>query len=692
MAGRKAQGNSQGEIVMLRHYRLLLGVILMCAGFAASAAGLLPAMDFARHPPIRNPVISPDGKHLAVSLTVDEGKSDAVRHELAIMQLPSLRITARLGFAAHTLAGQMVWVGDKRLLVSEARESGSLDAPGLIGELVAIDADGKNQRVIYSFLDRGKSIRAQMNILALPRAYPDIAGLPRELNGHVFLSFSIMPENTNGQSHDAVRTELYDVDTATGKPTKVARIDRGDMSFLVHKDRALFAYGADDEFNPLIYARDAQGGWTQLDSTQFGKEFRPLDVAPDDTHLYAMYSAQGGPVQLVETDLSGAHRKLLAGNDFGSVDGVLSTPRNARQPFAVAFTDVFDGQRPAVTYLDDSRWTRMHQQLMRQFPDFFIDFAGMSRDGSVVLVHAYSGRDPGTWALLDTASMRLTPLFQTLPWIKAMDIGERKPIRFKNRGGTELAGYLTLPRGGTAKNLPLVLIPHGGPLGPSDAWTYDSDAAFLANRGYAVLQINYRGSGGRGFNFLHSGYGQFASGIQDDLIDGVKWTIAQGYVDPNRIGVYGGSFGGYSALMQPILAPDLYKAAIDYVGVSDWTIEFDRADTRRTKGGRIFYAQAIGNETEARAQSPITLLDMFNVPVLIVHGGSDPRVPIQNADVLRDKLEKMGKPYEWLVYPKEGHGFYTEEHREALYQKMEAFLGRYLGGGASAEPAAASSP
>ena len=667
--------------------RLLLAAALLCTGFAAAAAPP-PARDFARHAPISSPVLAPDGRHLAVALKTDDGNSEAIRHEIAIMELPGLKITARLGFAPYTLAGPMLWVSNDRLLVSEARESGSLDRPSLIGELVALDADGRNQRVIYSAIDRGKSVRSQMNILAMPDASPNIAGLPEPRNGHVLLSFSILPDNANGQSYDAMRTELYDVDTVTGKPSKVTQTNVGDMNFLVHKNRALYAYGTDDNLNPIVYGRDHQGEWIKLDPARFGKVFRPYYVAPEHDALYAAYSASGGPTQFVQTDLQGNHRKVLGADAFGSYEDVMWGPESARAPFAVTFTDVFDGPRPAVTYLDDSRWARIHRQLMRQFPQFFIDFAGMSADGGKILVHAYSGRDPGTYALLDSTDMKLTPLFQPLPWIKGARIGERRPIRFRNRDGAELAGFLTLPPGSEPKNLPLVLIPHGGPIGPSDAWTYDPDAAFLASRGYAVLQVNYRGSGGRGMNFERSGFGQFGSGIQNDLIDGVRWAIAQGYADKNRVGVYGGSFGGYSSLMQPILAPDLYKAAIDYVGVYDWTIEFDRADTKRTRSGRSYWAQAIGDREQARAISPVAMIEKFNVPVLIVHGGADQRVPIQNAEALRDKLMNSGKQYDWLVFPKEGHGFYTEDHREALYQKMETFFARHLGGAPAAQAVA----
>ncbi|EQD29867.1 prolyl oligopeptidase family protein, partial [mine drainage metagenome] len=199
--------------------------------------------------------------------------------------------------------------------------------------------------------------------------------------------------------------------------------------------------------------------------------------------------------------------------------------------------------------------------------------------------------------------------------------------------------FISFPVGVPHKNLPLVLLPHGGPIGIRDRWAYLDDAeqlaGFLANRGYAVLQVNYRGSGGRGQNFARLGWRQFATGIQSDLVDGVKWAIAKGYVDPNRICVFGASFGGYSSLMQPIVAPKLYKCAIDYAGVSDWRIEMDRSVYSHLRSGNTSFAQYVGDRADAKAISPLFMLDRFNVPVLIMQGGADNIVPPQNAERLR---------------------------------------------------------
>ena len=418
-----------------------------------------------------------------------------------------------------------------------------------------------------------------------------------------------------------------------------------------------------------------------------GKSFDPLGISADGKHLYALSSLDGGPDQLIECDLDGGNRKVLASDSFSSVTDVMWNPET-RAPIAAVFAA---GGRPKVQYISNGIYAQIMQALAKAQPDAFVSMEGASTDGSSLLISVRSDRNPGVLALFDKTHMHARPLYQVLPWIQPAEMPERMPIRFKDRSGVELGGFLTLPNGGDHKNLPLVLIPHGGPIGPADSWFYDPWAALLANRGYASLQINYRGSGERGYDFRRSGYKQFATGIQDDLIDGVQWAIAQGYVDPNRICVFGGSFGGYSSLMQPILAPKLYKCAIDYAGVYDMRIEFDRSDTRRLAGGQQYLSDAVGNRDEAYASSPVSMMDKFSVPVLIAHGKDDPRVPYQNATDLRAYLDKAGKPYEWLAEPGELHGFASEKHNEEFFTMITAFLAKYIGPGdtASGKPAAA---
>jgi dipeptidyl aminopeptidase/acylaminoacyl peptidase len=228
--------------------------------------------------------------------------------------------------------------------------------------------------------------------------------------------------------------------------------------------------------------------------------------------------------------------------------------------------------------------------------------------------------------------------------------------------------------------VPLVLMPHGGPFGISDHWYFDSDAQFLASRGYAVLQVNYRGSGGRGVDFKESGYRQWGGKIQDDLVDGVRWAIATGEVDGARMCVYGASFGGYSALMLAAREPTLFKCAVGYAGVYDLSLVYKPQNNRWDESLINFFNKTVGTDkAELERYSPARLADRITAPVMLVHGGQDKTATVENAEKMREALIKAGRPPEWFLAPGEGHGFYTTRNVTEFYQRLEAFLARHLG-------------
>lgn len=649
---------------------VFLGVAIAPPASAAS----LSIEDFAKSGTLRSPSISPDGQYLALSLHNNDPKWNEADYQLVVFHLPDLKGVSRLNMAPNFQPAQIVWVSNTRLAVALAYTSGSLDVPQQTGELVALDYNGDHKQTIYTLRGRG-AIGAGLHSMDMPKGVPSIAGLPYPRNGHIYLNLALLPERYTAEDNGAKRSQVYDVDTLTGQPKLMGDIDKGNMSFVLHDGVARLAYGLDDAMDMQVYARaDAAQPWKKLDAAVTGKQLTPMRISRDGTKLWSLYSASGGPETLIQSDLDGANKQVLASDSFGSVTDVLWDTQTG-QPYAVVYSD----GRPHLSYLNQSVPSQVLKALNDKFADHVVTIGGMDEAGKRLLVVAQSDRDPGSVALFDTSTMALRPLYQVEDWIHPDQMAVRKPFRFKAADGTELDGYLTLPNGVSPKKLPTILLPHGGPIGISDNWVYDTDAQFLASRGYAVVQVNYRGSSGRGPNFQRAGYKQFATGIQQDLLDGLNWAIDQGYADRQRLCVYGGSFGGYSSLMQPIISPGLYKCAIDYAGVSDWSINFKKSDTSRFKGGRNYFADAIGDVAAAKAISPLYQLDKFNVPVLIAHGEDDPRVPFQNATDLRAALSKAGKPYVWLSKPKEGHGFYTEKDRAALYQAMQVFLAKYLG-------------
>jgi dipeptidyl aminopeptidase/acylaminoacyl peptidase len=627
---------------------------------------LPPAEDFARHGTLGAPELSPDGEYIAVS--VREPKGDKSDYQLAVLHVPDLKPVSRLDMAPDTIPLDIVWVSNTRVVVGLGIAPVGLEQPAATGEIVAVDFDGKRKRTINALSVRGgTAIKVQS--AHWPSGSANIAGLPPKRDGSFYMSLYPYGMETS---------MIYRVDTLTGSGESIGEISADGMSFVVFEGVARFAYGENEKNDLIVFNRAGKDApWVKLGADRIGKSFTPLRLTADGKKVYSLSNPSGGPDQFALSDLDGGNREVLAQNERVSIENVIWTPE-PRKPIGVIVPD----GRPTIQWLDEQDpYAKIIKALNAQFPDHFVNAPSMSQDGSKMLIAAASDKDEATFALFDKATMNLRPLYQEQPWMKTESLGERRPIRFKASSGTELLGYLTLPPGRDAKKLPLVMLPHGGPIGVSDSWFYDPDSQFLATRGYAVLQLNYRGSGGRGDNFQRSGYREMGTGMQQDMIDAVQWAVDQGYVDKERVCVYGASYGGYSALMQPIRAPKLYKCAIDFAGVYDLRLESSRSETRRSRASKNFMDQAWGSNDDAytKANSPNDLFDKFNVPVLIIHGEEDRRVPVQNAKQLRAALDKADKPYEWMVREKEQHGFFAEKNNADRYRIMEAFLAKYIG-------------
>jgi dipeptidyl aminopeptidase/acylaminoacyl peptidase len=242
-------------------------------------------------------------------------------------------------------------------------------------------------------------------------------------------------------------------------------------------------------------------------------------------------------------------------------------------------------------------------------------------------------------------------------------------------------GYLTVPPGATGRNLPLIIYPHGGPFGIRDSWIFDPDAQFLATRGYAVLQPNYRGSGGYGRAFINRGRQQWGRAMQDDLTDGVRWAIDRGIADPGRVAIFGASYGGYAALIGVMLTPELYACAVNYVGAADLELTFHQRgeDAWRAPDEFSYQREWVGPTKAYRdATSPLHFVDRIKVPTLHAYGAQDPRVKIDHWARLEPLLKKHGKEYQAIVEGRQGHGFRGEDESLTFHAALEAFLAQHL--------------
>lgn len=643
---------------MHRWKRAVLAALVGGACLGATAAEPVPVEAFARFGKMESPRLSPDGKYLSVSVDMDQGSS-----ALAVYRIADMVQTSLLRFPRFEMAYQVQWVSNQRLVIAKGRKVGSLEKPRPSGEIIASNFDGTNQKYVYGYEQRAR-------MASLERGFGYIEGVPELPNGHFYL---------RQLSLETRRSTVYDVDSEKLSFHLIADIDKPDLDFVLdHAGKPRFAIGTDVDDHPLVFRSAGDNAW-QAVSTSAQALWTPFAFSPDDSLVYGWLSHDNGPARLVRSNVQGGALQVLASDDFASV-GNLQWTHAPAVPFAARV-----GRGPVkFNYFDPgSADARLHQQLTQALPGKHVEFINQSQDGQVVLVAITSDRDPGAWYLVNRADNKLRRLITEREGIVPAQMGERRSLRFTASDGQALEAILTLPAGVVdPKQLPMVLLPHGGPHGIHDDWDFDTDAQFLASRGYLVLQVNYRGSSGRGFAFQQAGYLKWGTRVQDDLLDGVRWTIGQGMSDPRRICVFGGSFGGYSAMMAAARAPELFQCAVGMAGIYDLDMMYSKGDIKATETGRRYLQRVIGrNEAELQANSPVNLAARIRIPVLLAHGQDDQRAPFAQAKAMRAALTQAGNPPQWLAVPNEGHGFYGEDNNIAWFKTLETFLDAHIGAG-----------
>lgn len=630
---------------------LLMGVF----SGTAQAASPPPVEAFVESGPISSPAMSPDGKHLAVSADLGDGN-----YALVVYRIAGMQSTTMLRLPRYELPVRIAWVSDRRLVIGKGRKLGSLEEPMPMGEIIATDLDGSNQRYVYGYLQSTRNA-------GLERGFGYIEGLPSRRNGHFYM---------RRLSLDSRHSMLYDVDASTTTHRLMADVDVPDLRFVLdHDGVAQYAYGTDDNDNPLLFRRSGNG-WSPMSQVQ--ANWRPIAFARQPGRVYGWYSEAGGPAVLVASDPDGQQRSVLASDPFYSVDDLQWGPA-PQTPFAARLGP----GRPTLRYFEqDTAEAQLHRSLSQTLAGQYVDFVNFTEDGSSLLLRAYSDRDAGAWYIFDRPSNTLKLVIKARSALPAAQMNERRMVTFQASDGLILDGVLTVP--GTAargERLPMILLPHGGPHADGDGWAFDTDAQFLASRGYLVLQVNYRGGLGRGNRFERAGYRQWGERIQDDLVDGVRWAVGQGLADQTRICSCGASFGAYAAMMVQVKAPELFRCAVGVAGIYDLQMMYSKGDINRSDYGLNYLERAIGRDTaELAAHSPVMLADRIKVPVLLVHGEEDERAPFAQAKSLRAALTRSGNAPQWMSVPKEGHGFYKEANQITFYRTLERFLAEQLGG------------
>ncbi|QQX82430.1 S9 family peptidase [Shewanella sp. KX20019] len=606
--------------------------------------------EFSKHPQFYNVKISPDGKHLAVLLD-NEG-----RKTLAFLETDTKKVTYSLHNGNYDQAGRFYWVNNERVITQIQRVTGRFEGPMNTGELYAINYDGKKKKMIAGYRSKGKSPGGSFLLDGLTGDDQHILVQKHRRSGG-----QVIPR--------AVKLNVY-----TGREYNVKKAPMSDSSFLVdHSGTPRFSIGVDkDHLTQVYYTKGKDDDWVKFGEDIEGK-FEAITFAKDNNTIYALQSKDGGPKGLYEYDIATKKSTLLYQSKLADPSIIFGTDLN--QLYGIQI----DEDYPQFQFFaSESTEAQLHKSLLSAFKGETVYISSITADKRKAVVHVSGDRNPGEFYLYDTQTNKAEHLLSSHSWIDKSKLAPTEPFRIKTPDGLVLNGYLTLPVGKTS-NLPTVVIPHGGPH-TRDYWGYNAQVQLLASKGYAVVQVNFRGSTGYGESFKEAGYKQWGAKIQDDILLATQYAVQTGVADKDRLCIFGASFGGYSALQASIREPDTFKCSIGYVGVYDLAMLYKEGDIKDVKWGDAYLDKTLGTDkAELISQSPVHNIDKLKTPVLIIHGEDDNRAHFEHALALKEVLDKEEHPYEWLVKDKEGHGFYKEENIIEANHKILAFLDKYIG-------------
>lgn len=493
-------------------------------------------------------------------------------------------------------------------------------------------------------------------------------------NKHFPNELLIAMNKENPQVHD-----VYHLDLTSGELVLVAKNPGNIIGWATDADfkvRGALAATPDGGYD-LQVRDDEKSDWKKLVSWDSENTLTsgPISFSKDGKYLYLLDSREANAGRLVKMDIAKGDIEVIAQDPQYDLSDVIIHP-DEYEVQAVSFTKA------------RKEWTVLDETIKGDFAEIAKldrgDFSITNRDDSddTWLVAFTKDNGPVSYYAFDRKTKKDTFLFYSRPDLNNYTLAAMEPISFTSRDSLTIHGYITHPPGKEKTNLPMVLLVHGGPY-YRDTWGYDPEAQWLANRGYVCLQVNFRGSTGYGKDFVNAADKEWGGKMHDDLVDGVNWAIKQGIADPKKIAIYGGSYGGYAALVGATFTPDLFCCAVDIVGPSNLATWITSVPPYWSSLKAIFYKRIGNPETEQellKSRSPLFKVDQIKIPMLIAQGANDPRVPQAESEQIVEALKKKGVDYQYMLFPDEGHGFAKPENNLKFYTAAEKFLAKHLGG------------
>ena len=627
----------------------ILAAFMLLGATTAAWADTLPLDYFFKPSRYSNVQLSPDGTHLAAIAPFEDHRN------IAVINLA----TFESRFVTQVTDGEVTgfnWANDDRLLFymdADGNESFGIFAVNKDGSKARVLAEPKVGRSFRftSVLDLLEDDPEYILVTNNERlaAYPDVYRMYIE-NGNMKRILRNPGDVTNWQT-DQQGNIRFAVAQAEGPKTEVRYLPPGSKEW-----ETLIAFNYDEPgFVPVNMSHDGKTAYVSSN----------VDLDGNRRDKAGLYS-----YDLEERKL----KELLFEHPDVDVTGAFVSDATEKLVAAIYYTD-----KPQQHYFDED-WDSVQKSLDAALPDTINSLTSLTEDEMTAIVAAWNSRQPAKYYMFDREENKITELVESRPWVDPDDMAEMRPIQYRARDGLLINGYLSLPAGGESERLPLIINPHGGPWA-RDTFGYNAEIQFLANRGYAVLQVNFRGSTGYGLDFLHAGNREWGLAMQDDISDAVAWAIEEGIADPERVCIYGGSYGGYATMAGLTYTPDLYKCGINYVGVTSIPLLFDTMPDA-WEAGRPQMEWRIGSPKADKElledRSPLNHIENIQAPLMMAYGKRDARVDLSHALKAERELKRHEKDYQLMIKTDEGHGFRKYQNRIDYYSMMEEFLAKNL--------------
>lgn len=620
--------------------------------------------------------ISPNGEFFAFVIPGEDSNT------LAVMHRASNKVSAALALNSNQYVDQYWWVDDSRIVISIAEKRGGYDTPFATGELFALDARTGSNIYLFGYRGTGGGTGTHIKRGLATNGSATVLESRADESGTILIGISHWNGTGEGGKMELAR---LNVKTAmlnkSGGTLPLRYVD----TVLVDADGNLRAVAGaavtadkSDTSNQLWWRASKSGEWRMLmDEKRDGKLVWPLWRMQQGDAFYVEVAESGRPNYLAKLDPASGQLTPLyqpKTTDIGSL--LLKADRSGA--FAVKS---YDGSgRGGYVFLEpNSGEAQTMKSLAAEFPGELAAITGFSDDGRFASVMVSGDVNPGEYYIFDSVDKKLSPPIKVRPNIDPDVAAVMEPLVFKARDGLEIHAWITLPNSPVGK-MPMVVIPHGGPYGVVDRWRFDNEAQLFASRGYAVLQVNFRGSGGYGQDFIDAGLHEWGGKMVSDITDGVNAALAKFPLDAGRICIYGGSYGAYAAMMAAAADPGLYSCAVGFSGVYDLNIMRKGSDIDDSSYGRAYLAEVLKDDPQwLQANSATAQAPRIKSKVLLIHGGKDERTPPAHAEAMRRALTAAGNPPQWLYMPMEGHGFFDPGNRLQAYTKIIEFLDANIG-------------